>query len=545
MPPVTITGVWPPAGAPAPRGDRPILIARFTGDRNLNIDNWTVNGPGAPPGDSTDNSENGGTNASGGKGKDGLRLNIWNNGGPINIVNNVVLNLADGGAGGDATAVCATATGGVGGNSGNFRMTAAAGIDITAGTLTINPGRGGNGGNALVDEGAPGTAGCPGEAGRSGTATGGKGGDNQKRLFARGNVAGLENVTIGPVFGGDGGIADVTSCDGGPGDPCCDGGKGGNATATGGAGGNASLSVGDLPVTVGAANGGDGGEASAFAGTGGDGGDCKLDDGGNGGDGGDATATAGAGGSATNNAGAANGGAGGDATAFGGNGGDGGDSGLGTPGAGGAGGAGTAVAGAGGAAAAAGLAGEPFENDGLPGLGGGEIENVVLYCFDFGFLVDDSGVIEPGTYQGAVTDPETDAQNGTLAVTLVDAPGAQYFSSNNPVPHIGVSGGRIEIAVTSLNLELPVEGIISGLQIVPLFGSAGGQESPVQVLALDAAGEIIGASEFSSIPDNSQATDDPAPLNSEFAVEESVATFRIVVPQGGFVTFIRIYLVDP
>jgi len=544
LPPVTIGGVWPPDGAAPPPGDRPVIVFRFNGERDLNLDDWTVNGPPAPAGASADESDDPGGNASGGKGKNGMHLNIYNNGGPINIVNNVVLNLADGGDGGGATAVCATSTGGVGGNSGNFRMTAAEGIDITNGTLTINPGRGGNGGNALVEIGAAGAAGCPGETGRSGTATGGKGGDNTKRLFARGDVSGLENVTIGPLSGGDGGYGDATACDGGPGLPCCDGGKGGDATATGGAGGNASLAIGNLPVGTGQVTGGDGGEALAFAGNGGDGGDCKSDDGGDGGDGGAATATGGAGGSASNDSGAAEGGSGGDATAAGGDGGDGGDSGLGEPGAGGAGGGSTANAGAGGAATTSGGAGEPVEVDGFPGADGEEID-VIVYCLDFRFLDDSSTAVEPGTYEAPVFDVDGTTQLGTVLVTFVEEPGVSYARSDQPVSHVGLFGGRLEIDVSSLQLETPVSGVISGVQIAPLFGSNVSAQGPFQVQALDANGNGIGTRAFNQLPDNSATPQEPQTVSAEFDVEESVDTFRLLVAPESFVTIIRIYLVDP
>ena len=130
-----------------------------------------------------------------------MRLNIWNNSGAINIVNNVTLNLPAGGDGGAATADCADATGGNGGTSGNFRMTASGGIDLSSGTLTLNAGKGGDGGKATVVEGAAAASGCPGEDGDTATATGGIGADNKKRLYAKGNVSGIENVTIGPIIG--------------------------------------------------------------------------------------------------------------------------------------------------------------------------------------------------------------------------------------------------------------------------------------------------------------------------------------------------------
>ncbi|MBI4717300.1 MAG: hypothetical protein HY763_05810 [Planctomycetes bacterium] len=544
LPPVTVTGVWPPAGAAPPPGDRPVVIFRFTGPRDVNLNNWTVNGPPAPAGPSADESMDGGDNASGGNGRNGMRLNIRNDGGAINIVNNVVLNLTDGGDGGDATAACASATGGNGGNSGNLRMTAAGGIDLTAGTLTINAGRGGNGGAATVVAGAPGANGCPGAAGEASTATGGKGGDNKKRLFVRGNVAGVANITFGPVSGGAGGAADATACDGGDGTACCDGSGGGAAAATGGKGGDASLSVGTLPVTTGAVTGGAGGAATANGGAGGDGGDCKFDDGGDGGAGGAATATGGAGGSAANDgAGGATGGAGGDATANGGNGGNGGDSGFGTPGSGGAGGGATATAGAGGAGTTAGAAGVEVE---LPGVDGadGEASPVFLYCFGFAFVPATDGAITPGSYEGPVFEQDNTTQIGTLSVEFVDGNNVNYRRGDDP-PHIGIANGMLDIDASTLMLDAGEPGVIGGLRIAPLSGFNLSQSSPMQVQALDAAGNVIDTATFDSLPDNTGQTGDLQTVDARFNVDESIATFRIVVPQTAFVTIIQVYLLDP
>ena len=70
------------------------------------------------------------------------------------------------------------------------------------------------------------------------------------RIFVRGNVAGVGNISIGAVTAGDGGAATATACDGGPGLPCCDGGPGGAASATGGKGGDASLNLGGSAITA-------------------------------------------------------------------------------------------------------------------------------------------------------------------------------------------------------------------------------------------------------------------------------------------------------
>lgn len=533
--PVTVSGTWPPAGAPPPPGDVPIIVFRFFGNRPLILDDYTINGPPAPAGASANEGMNDGTDANGGKGKPGMRLNITNNGGPINIVNTVTLNLTDGGPGGDATSSCATAQGGNGNDSGNFRMTAADGIDITAGMLIINPGRSGAGGNATVMTGPAGAAGCPGETGRNSTATGGRGGDNLKRVFVRGNVEGLENVTIGPVRAGDGGRGDATACDGGDGAPCCDGGPGGAGTATGGAGGNASFANSGFPISSSGALGGNGGAANALGGDGGDGGDCKFDDAGDGGAGGVATATGGTGGSGVASGGSGVGGDGGNATAGGGDGGMGGDSGLGAPGSGGAGGGAVATAGVGGTGDTAGNAGETSEFDGTDGLAGGDLP-VTLYCINLAFLADAAGPIVPGRQNGPVTDSESMEQIGTIDVELLDTQNENYQRGDNP-PHIGIGSGTMIVDVQSLTLaDGTPPGPVGGVRIVPLDASGISPLHPLTVQALDANGAVLGEEPVSQLLEVVDVT---------FESIEVPAEFRFIFPEGVFVTIIQIYLIDP
>jgi hypothetical protein len=534
-----------PANSATPRRADATSRTGYTVEGGLHVDGWTFNGPPAAAGASADGTGASDLNATGANGRNGGRLNIWNDGGAINIVNAVSINLPDGGDGGDATTACASATGGPGGNSGNLRITASGGIDISNGTLTINPGRGGRGGNATVDPAEAGADGCPGEAGRSATATGGKGGDNLKRLLARGNVVGLENVAIGVLFGGHGGDATALACDGGAGLPCCDGGAGGAATAIAGAGGNATLSVSGLDVATGAVIGGDGGEATAFGGYGDEGGDCKLEDGGNGGAGGAATATGGSGGSAaTSGAGGATGGDGGDADATGGDGDDGGDSGLGDPGSGGGGGLGVATAGAAGGGSIAGVAGMSTDADGNPGLDGGGFD-VTVYCFELGFLVDGSGAIFAGTYNGPVTDPDTGQPIGTLDVGFLEGMTAGYLSSDAPIPHIGISDGQMVIDFSTLELEVPPPGPITGIRLEPLYATNVSSQRPIRVEALNADGVILDSRLLESIPDNQIQPETPTPVDAEFELDVPIAAFRIVAPNGTFITLFRFYLVDP
>jgi hypothetical protein len=281
QPPLVIGGNWDRTGWP---GDEPIMVFRFNGQRDLVLTRFTVSGPAAPDGD-IDEPDSGDARAR--NGKNGMRLNIRNANGSVDF-RNATLNLTDGGDGGDATATCGVAIAGDGGESGNFRATGGRGINIDS--LTINPGIAGFGGNA--------TATCDQPGGDAKRAEGGDGADNNKRLYARGNVNGMANITIGPVIAGDGGWAYAEAADGDPGGVCEDGQDGGSATAIGGDGGDASMNVRGLGITVGAVIGGDGGDAEAYGGDGGDGGICPCFMT-FGGEGGSASATPGAGGEAT------------------------------------------------------------------------------------------------------------------------------------------------------------------------------------------------------------------------------------------------------
>lgn len=281
LPPIVIGGRWDLSAFP---GDQQVVVFRFGGARDLHLQNFRLSGPPAPRG-AESQPDSGDAQAK--NGKKGMRLNIRNAGGSLTF-RNTTLNLTDGGSGGDATANCGNARGGDGGESGNFRASAGQGIKVES--LTINPGRGGSGGSA--------TATCDQPGGDARKAEGGKGADNNKRLYARGNVSGLQALTIGPVVAGDGGSAWAEGADGEPGGVCENGQDGGNATAIGGAGGKAALSVRGLPVSGGEVRGGRGGNADAFGGNGGDGGPCpcQLTFGGFGGG---ADASAGVGGTAS------------------------------------------------------------------------------------------------------------------------------------------------------------------------------------------------------------------------------------------------------
>jgi len=285
------------------------------GKVKIQLKNLTLIGPQNTPNGTDDKGAS--CNAKGGDGSDGLRLRAraWG----IDI-NNVTIGLTKGGNGGSAETKddCdpGIAKGGKGGQSGNLKFTASNNFTIS-GAFNINPGKSGDGGEAV----AFGKVGDPGAKGGDAKATGGTAGDNNKELAVSGTVTGLGNVSIGKIEAGMGGHAYAGGGDGGAGDGCGkNGGAGGKATATGGKGGDASLSMQGEKATFGDF-GGDGGDATADGGFGGNGGACDAKgDGGDGGDGGSGDATGGKGGSGSSESGEE-----GIEDSVGGNGGDGGD----------------------------------------------------------------------------------------------------------------------------------------------------------------------------------------------------------------------------
>ncbi len=164
-------------------------------------------------------------------------------------VKNFHLFLGDGGKGGDAVTDknCnpGIAVAGMGGNPSNFKWTADEAIEILGG-FYIYPGRGGNGGKAIAygDSGIDGCDDRDAMNGKNAYATGGAGAANPRVLSAKGGVAGLENIYIGSMYGGNGGDAEVNPGKGGDANKCdCPGGKGGGGFATAGRGGQVSLKI--------------------------------------------------------------------------------------------------------------------------------------------------------------------------------------------------------------------------------------------------------------------------------------------------------------
>ncbi|MFN8446862.1 MAG: PKD domain-containing protein [Caldilineaceae bacterium] len=168
--------------------------------------------------------------------------------GRVTFCAGVTLAAGDGGKGGNATATApsgqtATARGGKGGDAGDhLRVLASAGI-VFEGAVTVDPGSGGDGGNATAT-GDAGQNRCPvADAGAHALANGGNGGRATKFAWSRGNVVGLANVTIINGLGGLGGDAEANGGTGG--NAICQttatSGTGGNAVANGGKGGDAQL----------------------------------------------------------------------------------------------------------------------------------------------------------------------------------------------------------------------------------------------------------------------------------------------------------------
>lgn len=304
--PVQIGGTWIVGDGKIPPGqivvptphyfdnvNKIIVNFDFGPDHNVRIQDLDLTGPDGLGGPSD---IGGNCEALGDDGKDAMRLNVQ----ASNLtINNFDLHLGSGGNGGDAKTgtSCdpASAKGGKGGQSGNFKIIGADNFDIE-GAFNIDPGYGGDGGSAIATGKKVADTGCPGETGAVATATGGVGSDEKKDLSSIGSVSGLNNVKISQTHGGWGGNAEAYGGNGGPGDGCsCAGGNGGLANSSGGNGGNASLKVfGGQADSF----GGNGGNIVAVGGNGGQGGQGGLTcAGGNGGNGGAVFGLSGLGGS--------------------------------------------------------------------------------------------------------------------------------------------------------------------------------------------------------------------------------------------------------
>ena len=301
---IVISGNWyvgdggnPPAGLDIPKPPKGvhkiILYFAFGAEGNVELRDFHLVGPAGRDGDSDENKN---CVARGARGENAFRMKVDAN----NItINNFRLELGNGGHGGTAETKIdcdpGIATGGDGGEAGNFKMNARGSIEIAS--FHIVPGVGGTGGDATA-HGKDGVAGCPGVKGGDATATGGNGGKNKKELAAIGAVSGIANVTVDEVKGGWGGNAAAQPGKGGDGNACkCGGGKGGNGTATGGKGGDASVTIPGAQADV---NGGNGGNTDSQGATGGVGRSRQgVPQGGTGGAGGDASSKEGPAGKGT------------------------------------------------------------------------------------------------------------------------------------------------------------------------------------------------------------------------------------------------------
>lgn len=274
---------------PPPNVKKIILYFNFGPNRTANLRNLTIFGPDAHDGAP----DEGSCTVAGEDGKNAMR---FRGRAQTIVLDNFSIFLGDGGAGGRAETSndCdpGVATGGAGGESGNFKLSATESIQIKS--FNIFPGTDGDGGEAVA-HGKTGEVGCPGKKGGDATATGGAGSDALKKLSARGNVRGIDNISVASVDAGDGGDATANPGNGGNGTTCgCAGGPGGAGTATGGDGGDTNFTVPPgITHDVSSDTPGDGGDATVNPATGGTGGSCPVNvgPGGNGGKGTNSSAT--------------------------------------------------------------------------------------------------------------------------------------------------------------------------------------------------------------------------------------------------------------
>ena len=261
----------PPRRAP---DNRPGKRGRLHGSGVIVINGGNVNamdggnGAGAVPGQS----------GSGRYGRQGGSLDVSVRG--TLIIRGGTFSSGDGGAGAPGNDVAAAggsayARGGSGGDAGRrLRIAATQELDFQ-GPVTLNPGSGGDGGDATAT-GGNGNPACPrGQDGGAATAYGGRGGNASKLATLRGTVNGLDNVTVDGGQGGQGGDATATPGAGGNALNCATtatGGDGGKADARSGKGGNALLSgaIGGIGAIAGTAfQAGAAGHATATGGAGG------------------------------------------------------------------------------------------------------------------------------------------------------------------------------------------------------------------------------------------------------------------------------------
>jgi len=240
--------------------------------------NTVINGGNIKAQDGGDGVDRAGVSVRGGSGGKGGSLQILA-AGHLTVRGGTSFSSGNGGRGGSADADAppggnAFARGGRGGDAGySLRIAATQGLEF-AGAVTMNPGSGGDGGDATAD-GGDGAAQCPqGQDGGRASAYGGTGGKGSKSVAIRGNVVGLANVSVEGGKGGIGGWADGTAGDGGDADcvTTATGGDGDRAYAKGGRGGNAYLSGqfgGFGAIAADAFKAGDGGNGEAWGGYGG------------------------------------------------------------------------------------------------------------------------------------------------------------------------------------------------------------------------------------------------------------------------------------
>ncbi len=474
----------------------------------------------------------------GNDGQNGSSIEISNDGGDLEF-SGVIINIPDGEDGSSQIDACngdqsIILEGGDGGKSGNLKISAGGALKFT-GPVLINPGKSGDGGAAFILAGPPASPGaCPGNDAGTSWAIGGKGADNIKHLRARGNVQGLNNISIGELKAGSGGSALAVGCKGGTGSKCCilNGGIGGEAITEGGNGGNAGFNFqGAAAVAAGRVLGGRGGDANSEGGEGGDGGGCLFGIAGDGGMGGKGKATGGRGGIA----GATpptdvRAGDGGNATGQGGKGGKGGDSFV-LPGDGGIQGDGEATRGAG---------RTPGTEDAKPGekgedgVAGGPLD--IILCI--GFSQIPIGVIDVGPLTVPLIDRDTDEEVENIEIDFEE--GGSYETTEDP-NILNISSGAMTLDVSQLeNIETPngEPFEVRGLLIAPF--AAGLEGGTLTVEALSEEGEVLDSQELIEFPDNTTRVDNPEFVPVRFNTEIRIAKIRIEIPL--FFDFLAIYI---
>ncbi len=164
-------------------------------------------------------------------------------------------------------------------------------------------------------------------------------------------------------------------------------------------------------------------------------------------------------------------------------------------------------------------------------------------CLTFEFVSAPNNLILPGVQTAPLTTADGSIQIGTVAIEFRDVLGADYSRGTQPVVHIGIGEGQVDVDLISLELisQNPIE--VTGIRVFPLFSKSINSGRPLLIQGLDEDGELAISQSFSSVPDNVGSQDELLSVDLLFdGAKAPVSRARIVVPQAAFITVQQICL---